>query len=838
MADTLVNFLVENLLQLVTENVKLIAGAKGELDNLLEDVRSLNAFLSDAAVEESNSSLWKDFVRKIRIQVHKAEDVVEKFLVQAKLHEEKNAAEKVFYIFGHTKRVRNLAKDINDIREKVKEIRRDNPEALQPKRMLDQQRTVAREPQDTFLEVKQVVGFDDKAKYVIRRLIEGSEDLEFVPIVGMAGLGKTTLARKVWSDSQVTTEFSKNIWVSVGQSNELKQIFFVILKFMGGVEEFRCDDGKELAKVIREFVTEKDKCLIVLDNVWARDLVDFVKNVLPENKKGHRIMMTTRLRDVASYASEYPYDLKFLTSDESFQLLKKRVFGSGRCSDDLVKLGKSIARKCSGLPLALVVIAEALLKVHPTEYDWGKIEDNVWQHLVKENDPTSCWKIVETNYKSLSTEMKACFLYCLAFPKGYDIPAQKLIRLWIAEGLIRSSPRNTLEEIAESYLGKLEERDLVTLSREITGPIKKVKCNDMFYEFYKMEVNNERVFQELRLTPDQGLPSIRDPDISRRLHIEFSALSDFISTKPIAEHVRSFLCFSSEEQSQFSAPDNFQLILKAFPLIRVLKIEPVKIPSSKYLNQLFHLRYISISGDFKELPAFFGKFWNLQSIIINTSTPEPTLNIKANIWNLSQLRHFQTNKPAKLPLPSTQKGEGRSSLQTLSIVAPESCNKVVLRNARNLKKLSMRGRIEDFLQTNKDGFSTFEGFNCLENLKLISVDPCTSDALQLPRALFRFLLKLKKLTLSNTMFDWNDATKLGQLECLKVLKLKKDAFTGRLWNPVIGDFRELQVLWIQNDDLQRWEATRVHFPKVRKLVLKCPNLESEPAELSEFKQTS
>lgn len=149
MADTLVNFLVENLLQLVTENVKLIAGAKGELDNLLEDVRSLNAFLSDAAVEESNSSLWKDFVRKIRIQVHKAEDVVEKFLVQAKLHEEKNAAEKVFYIFGHTKRVRNLAKDINDIREKVKEIRRDNPEALQPKRMLDQQRTVAREPQVT-----------------------------------------------------------------------------------------------------------------------------------------------------------------------------------------------------------------------------------------------------------------------------------------------------------------------------------------------------------------------------------------------------------------------------------------------------------------------------------------------------------------------------------------------------------------------------------------------------------------------------------------------------------------------------------------------------------------
>ncbi|KAH0678124.1 hypothetical protein KY284_019209 [Solanum tuberosum] len=618
----------------------------------------------------------------------------------------------------------------------------------------------------------------------MERLVGGTEEVECIPIVGMTGLGKTTLARK---------------------------------------------------------------CLIVLDDVCASGLVDFFKNVLPENKKGHRILMTTRRRDVASCASKKPYHLKFLNGEDSFRLLEKRVFDNGRCQNDqLVELGKSIASKCGGLPLALVVIARAL-KVNQTLYEWKRIENNFWQYVVKENDTTSCWKIVEASYESLSSEMKACFLYCLAFPKGYDIPFQMLIRLWMAEGLIESSPKkfSSSKDKAENYLMEFENLDLVIVSREITGSIKRIKCNDIFYEFYKMEVTTESVFQELRLKPD--LPSINDSDTSRRLHIESCDLSHFISRIPSAEHVRSFLCFSSEDQDldqQIKLPSDvdIQLIPKAFPLLRVLKIESINIPSLKILNQLFHLRYISISGNFKELPAFFSKFWSLQSIIINTS--QPTLNIKANIWNMSKLTHLKTNKPSKLPLPSTQKGKGSSSLlQTLSKISPETCNKDVLGAASNsLKKLSIQGKIEDSLKTNSDRFSTFEGFQtfekfeCLENLKLISDVPCHSNAFQLPKVLFRFLLNLKKLTLSKTMFDWKEATKLGQLECLEVLKLKTDAFTGKSWNPEKGDFRKLQVLWIHSDDLHTWEASRYHFPELRVLVLKCPKLEPVPVELSQFQQ--
>nr|XP_009778620.1 PREDICTED: putative disease resistance protein At1g58400 [Nicotiana sylvestris] len=190
-----------------------------------------------------------------------------------------------------------------------------------------------------------------------------------------------------------------------------------------------------------------------------------------------------------------------------------RVFNCRRRPDELVELGKRIARKCGGLPLAILVIAGAL-EAFPNKYYWERIEKNVGQHLVKENDPTSCWKIVETSYHSLPQEMKACFLYCFTFPKGNKIPATKLIGLWIAEGLIKSSPTYTLEEMAENYLEEFAKRGLVWLSRDDFG-IKKLSFYDMLYEFCNTEAIRESVFQEIRLTPDQIFPTIQDPDISR-----------------------------------------------------------------------------------------------------------------------------------------------------------------------------------------------------------------------------------------------------------------------------------------------------------------------------------
>lgn len=93
--------------------------------------------------------------------------------------------------------------------------------------------------------------------------------------------------------------------------------------------------------------------------------------------------------------------------------------------------------------------------------------------------------------------------------------------------------------------------------------------------------------------------------------------------------------------------------------------------------------------------------------------------------------------------------------------------------------------------------------------------------------------------MSNTRFDWSKADRLGQLECLEVLKLKKDAFTGKSWKPEIGGFSQLQLLWIEIADLEYWEASRLHFPRLRRFVIwGCPKFASVPVELSQFHDSS
>ncbi|KAH0694919.1 hypothetical protein KY285_022016 [Solanum tuberosum] len=348
----------------------------------------------------------------------------------------------------------------------------------------------------------------------------------------------------------------------------------------------------------------------------------------------------------------------------------------------------------------------------------------------------------------------------------------------------------------------------------------------MLYQFCKMEASNRCLFQE----PDQ---STLDPDTCRRLCIQPSNLSDFLSTAPVAEHVRSFYCFSSKQKPINLSPNETKLIHKAFPLMRVLDAESLKFIFSKDFNQLFHLRYIAISGDFKALPPTFGKFWNLQTLILNTSTLEPTLEVKAEIWNLLQLRHLHTNIPAKLPSPTTTTGKP-SCLQTLSMVAPESCEKDVLAKACNVRKLSIRGQMAAFLGAYKGGINNLEELKCLEHLKLLNDVLFINKTLHLPPAFSNLVSTVKKLTLTNTRFAWSEADKLGTLESLEVLKFKENAFTGHLWKPKSG-FSALQVLWIERSELESWEASVINFPVLRQLVLiSCDELDDVPLELADI----
>uniref|UniRef100_M1CJT1 NRC1 n=1 Tax=Solanum tuberosum TaxID=4113 RepID=M1CJT1_SOLTU len=226
-----VNFLVENLLQLLTENVKLIGSAKGGLDNLLKVAQQLKAFLDDAAkYGYTNSEQWKVLVIEIHKTVHRAEDAIDKFLVQAKLHQDRNTMERIFHWPSLLIKVKNLAAEIKGINDQVKELRSSN-QALQATPVLELPKK-GEVTQGPSLENDAVVGFDKEANTVIQRLVEGPMDsVDIIPVVGMLGLGKTTLARKIYNDSKLTYEFYSIVWVYVSKECKAKDIYLRTLKF-------------------------------------------------------------------------------------------------------------------------------------------------------------------------------------------------------------------------------------------------------------------------------------------------------------------------------------------------------------------------------------------------------------------------------------------------------------------------------------------------------------------------------------------------------------------------------------------------------------------------------
>ncbi|XP_060214880.1 putative late blight resistance protein homolog R1A-3 [Lycium barbarum] len=833
MTEVAVNYLVEKLLELGRENVELIAGVQDDVNDLVNDLQILKAFLKDASkINRDTAQGWKQSLKQIRNVVYKAEDCVDKFLVEAKQHQDVHPAAKWIDV-PYWYKVKNVAKEIQSIRVKVKDLQVKYKHLLEATQLNSLSRTTPRTRELTLCDEDDVVGFEDEANTVIDRLIGGSKNLEAVPIVGMPGLGKSTLARKVSKDSRITFEFFSCIWVNVSRSYKKTEVLLSILKNFTKQLDNKSDE--QIIEDIRTFLGKGGRCLIILDDVWHREVMDFIGKIFTKSDKGHRIMMTSREDTVASAFNEDIHKLNFLSHDNSWLLLKKKVFRKESCSSDLEDPGYKIATKCSGLPLAIVVIAGALLACK-TKREWEHVNKNIGDHLINPNSDDSCLEFVKMSYDLLSYDAKACFLYCATFPRGFDIPAWKLIRLWIGEGFIPYDKNLTVEEKAEDYLNDLTKRNLVmVMNWTADGQIKTCRIHDMLYEFCKREASEEDLYHEITPAPGQSSIMMQDSDFCRRLCINSSILENFLSSfskKPPMELVRSFLCFTLEQTGK--SDDHLKTIHKVFPLIKVLDLEAVKFTFSKDFYRLLHLRYISFSGDFKALPEPFGRFWNLETLIINTTTPESTFEIKANIWSMLRLRHLHTNAPAKLPLPGPLTDK-ECCIQTLSTIAPQSCTKKIFSRARALRKLGIRGNVAALLTSSAGGLSDLAELKRLENLKLINDGQYYGKIIILPKLVFIFPKTLRKLTFSGTSLDWSEMSKLGQLESLEVLKLKEFAFKGEFWETDIGGFTSLLVLWIKRTDLKTWRASNRSFPCLKRLFLiSCENLEEIPEGLADI----
>ncbi|XP_050283344.1 putative disease resistance RPP13-like protein 1 [Quercus robur] len=285
------------------------------------------------------------------------------------------------------------------------------------------------------------------------------DEICVVPIVGMGGVGKTTLARLVYNDNRVKENFDLKAWVCVSDTFDSFRIAKTIFEELSLPN---CDiHSLNLLQIrIRESLKGK-RFLLVLDDVWNESYIawDEFLTMFRCEAKEIKIIITTRSEIVASIVHPISiHHLMQLSEEECWLLFAKHAFKNGKLSEnsDIEQIGREIVRKCKGLPLAAKALG-GMLQSKQDLRGWNHIlESDIWDLPEGES---SILPALRLSYNYLPSHLKRCFTYCSIFPKDYEFSKEELVLLWMAEDLLLKPKGNeSMEEIGEQYFNELISR--------------------------------------------------------------------------------------------------------------------------------------------------------------------------------------------------------------------------------------------------------------------------------------------------------------------------------------------------------------------------------------------
>ncbi|XP_031100369.1 putative late blight resistance protein homolog R1A-4 isoform X2 [Ipomoea triloba] len=341
-------------------------------------------------------------------------------------------------------------------------------------------------PQQVFM-----VGNNNALEEIKDKLTNSSKEREVISITGMGGIGKTTLAKNVYEDKDIKRHFDIQAWITVSQSYSLDDLLRVLLQSIdvSSPTEEQSAGTFELKDKVRKLLLGK-RYLIAIDDIWSTQVWEDLKICFPSEKRnGSRVLLTTRLTNVATHASSggLPFSMPTLSKEESWDLFCKKVFAKGSCppSIEFEEIGRDIVMKCKGLPLSIMVIAGILSKAEMKVEDWENVAKDVAlsSTLFEEQN---CEEILLLSYNHLPENLKTCFLYLGVFPEDYEIPARRLVGHWVVQGFVEDDEAlvaNNKEEVARQKLQDLIDRNLILVEkRGWSGRIKTCKIHDLTHE--------------------------------------------------------------------------------------------------------------------------------------------------------------------------------------------------------------------------------------------------------------------------------------------------------------------------------------------------------------------
>ncbi|RCV37468.1 hypothetical protein SETIT_8G065300v2 [Setaria italica] len=801
---------VKKLQEIVTEEAILILGVKDELTELQRRMERIHHFLNDAEQWSSKESDDNNCLGQLRDAMYDGDDIIDlarskgsKLLPYHSLSLSSKSTTcsglSPFSCFSNIQTRHQVAVKITSLNKRIDNILKDKgissvPNIQPTRKDLDPKLRKTSNLVEPYLVGKEVIHATRK---LVDLLLEHKDKRSYkLAIVGTGGVGKTTLAQKIYNDRKIKGCFDKQAWVCISKDYSEITILKEILRKIE-VQYMEDESIDELQSKLKLAINEKS-FFLVLDDVWDSHTWATLLKIPMHTAATGIILLTSRLDTVAvEIGVDYKHRVDLMSVDVGCELLWKSMdINEENIVENLRDLAIDIVRRCGCLPLGIKVIARVLASKDQTENEWKKIlRKDAWSMSKLHSEVTSALYL---SYEDLPHYLKQCFVYFAMFPEDSVILRDDLVRMWVAERFIDEQDGQLLEDTAEEYYYELIYRNLLEPDYLIAD-LSKCRMHDLLRQL-ACHLSREECFV--------GDPESRTVSVmSKFRRISVVTTKDMVVLPSIDKEQYKVRTLRTSHKKSTRVDNTIFRKLQCIGVLDLTNSVIQGIPDC--IGRLIHLRLLDLDGsDISSLPESICCLINLQ--ILNLQGCVALYSLPLGITRLCNLRRLGL---AGSPINQVPKGIAKlkflNDLQGFP-VGGGSDNSARMQDGWNLDELGPLSQLRNLRIIKLERASPYNTYSLLLDKKFLKQlylyctehtdDPyCEEDVINIERTFEKLIpprniedLSLKRFCGGRFPFWLGTARHLPSLKYLNLFDCESCVHL-----PAIGQLPNLKFLRIQ-----------------------------------------